>query len=176
MLLSVEIPPKKNWLPFNDPPPQVISLKSLRTKRLSPQEELSSKSILGSKTWKMSKILNKTNWGPIMGPNLFGDVFSIFGGECFLHFLIGPMENWCHLGFCWVELPSLLNEPVQKTHGFQMYLFFPPLLAISKVSISTPFPSRLQQQIKTPGLGRSRPMVRKIHKDLGATKFEVFTN
>ena len=127
-------------------------------------------------TWKMSKILNKTNWGPIMGPNLFG-IFFHFWGECFLHFLIGPMENWCHLGFCWVELPSLLNEPVQKTHGFQMYLFFPPpLLAISKVSISTPFPSRLQQQIKTPGLGRSRPMVRKIHKDLGATKFEVFTN
>lgn len=128
-------------------------------------------------TWKMSKILNKTNWGPIMGPNLFG-IFFHFWGECFLHFFIGQMENWFSSWFLLSGTSQFVQRAKEKIYGFQMHLFFPPpLLAISRVSISIPFPSTLQQQIKTPGLRRSRPMVRKIHKDLGATKFEVvFTN
>lgn len=124
MLHSLKFPPKKTGSHLMIPPHR-----SSPWNRCEPSGSPHKKNCPPSPSWdprhekcrKSSE--NKTNWGPIMGPNLFG-IFFHFWGECFLHFLIGPMENWCHLGFCWVELPSLFNEQKKKFMDSKCIYFF----------------------------------------------------
>lgn len=109
MLLSVEIPPKKNWLPLNDPHRKVISLKSLRTKWLSPQEELSSKSILGFADMKNVENPQQNKLGPYNGSKSFWDFFPFLGG------MFSPFFYWADGKLIFILVFVEWNFPVCST-------------------------------------------------------------